>query len=107
MAAAGFQHSRAPAARHCPPTAAGGGNSRRGLRNRAYLDTVLGFETASPWRKAGSVSPSPRFAESAEQNGERAGVRCLVYPYDVRTEFRCTQASKTQFLQIDPLAGGC
>jgi hypothetical protein len=27
---------------------------------------------------AGSVSPSPRFAESAEQNGERAGVRCFV-----------------------------
>jgi hypothetical protein len=27
---------------------------------------------------AGSVSPSPRFAESAQQNGERAGVRCFV-----------------------------
>src|ERR1700683_4073439 len=30
---------------------------------------------------AGSVSPSPRFAESAEQNGERAGVRCIVSPF--------------------------
>ncbi len=29
-------------------------------------------------RDAGSVSPSPRFAESAQQNGERAGVRCFV-----------------------------
>jgi len=28
---------------------------------------------------AGSVSPSPRFAESAQQNGERAGVRCFVF----------------------------
>jgi len=27
---------------------------------------------------AGTCSPSPRFAESAEQNGERAGVRCFV-----------------------------
>jgi hypothetical protein len=29
-------------------------------------------------KDAGNVSPSPRFAESAEQNGERAGVRCFV-----------------------------
>jgi hypothetical protein len=31
------------------------------------------------YRDAGSVSPSPRFAESAEQNGERAGVGCFVF----------------------------
>ena len=39
---------------------------------------------ASRWpslfcQDAASVSPSPRFAESAEQKGERAGVRCLFH----------------------------
>ena len=45
---------------------------------------------ASRLRKTGSVSPSPRFAESAEQNGERAGVRCLVGPSRTRAVPRCT-----------------
>ncbi len=33
---------------------------------------------APPRQNAANVSPSPHFAESAEQNGERAGVRCSV-----------------------------
>jgi hypothetical protein len=37
---------------------------------RFFVRSTLGIFT----RDAGSVSPSPRFAESAEQNGERAGV---------------------------------
>jgi hypothetical protein len=36
------------------------------------------YQNTRPPRIAGSTSPSPRFAESAEQNGERAGVRCSV-----------------------------
>jgi lysophospholipase L1-like esterase len=34
-------------------------------------------------QNAGNVSPSPRFAESAEQNGERAGVRCAFHHLQV------------------------
>jgi hypothetical protein len=48
-------------------------------------------------QNVGSVSPSPRFAESAEQNGERAGVRCFVLLFN-----RCYDnydADKPVFLQ--------
>jgi len=43
-------------------------------------------------QRAASVSPSPRFAESAEQNGERAGVRCFDFilafsPHDAFATF--------------------
>jgi len=30
-------------------------------------------------QKSRRVPPSPRFAESAQQNGEKAGERCLVF----------------------------
>jgi hypothetical protein len=46
-----------------------------GAFGRVHLDTVLSLRQKRPeiviLQAAGSVSPSPRFAESAQQNGER------------------------------------
>jgi hypothetical protein len=52
---------------------------------------------------AGSVSPSPRFAESAQQNGERAGVRCFVIHILLFQPDSHTRHSEAFFLPLDTL----